>query len=150
MAYFLKILDLINASKIKLRPVQKKDWAWISDWFRDPWLNKELGPIDREWLDHVLTETSGVELVAEIDRQPVGLIGITWGTSEHPFHAVTDLAIAPPLRKRGLGGRVLKAAMQWPGHPKKNQWVTFTAKDNDPPARLLISMGWVKQVNKAA
>ena len=127
-----------------MRPIQKEDWAWVSDWFRDAWLMKELGPMDREWLDHVLNQTDGVELVAEIEGQPIGLIGITWCTLEHPFNVITDLAIAPLLRRSGLGRRVLKAAMEWPGHPNADQWITFTAKDNDPPARLLISMGWLE------
>lgn len=131
-----------NDTEIELRAIKREDWSWVTCWFDDAWLNKELGPVDKEWLDCVLSEADGIELVAELNEQPIGLIGIKWSTAEHPFHTITDLAINPTLRGRGLGRSVLKAAMVRRGHPNTDKWITFTAEDNDSPARLLLSMGW--------
>jgi hypothetical protein len=52
------------------------------EWFskvRDTLLDRELGPMDTDWLDAVFAESNGVPLVASIQREPVGLIGCVWG-----------------------------------------------------------------------
>lgn len=128
--------------KIELRPIQQDDWHWIESWFRDPWLNKELGPVDAEWLTYVLSQTDGIELVALEGGQPVGLIGVTWATKAAPYHGINSLAVDPNRRRTGLGRHVLSAVLRWPGHPEARAWVAFTAADNPPPANLLLSAGW--------
>lgn len=127
-----------------VRPLLRSDWTWIKKWFQDQWLNSALGPMDEEWLDYVLADRNGVELVVTRKGQPIGLVGIVWATSEQAFHCVTDLAVDPALRRQGLGCRILEAAMRWPGHPPASTWRAYVAQDNDPPARLLQSLGWTE------
>lgn len=134
--------NLYDDPAIELREIGENDWSWLINWFRDPWLNRELGPLDQAWLQHVINNSDGVELVAEISEQPIGMIGIAWADNTHPFHGITDLAISPKLRRRGLGRRVLKQAMKWPGHPPTKGWIAFVNKENTPSARLLLSVGW--------
>ena len=74
--------EAFNQNKIHLRPLRREDWNWIEDWFQDEWLNTELGPIDKAWLEHVLGETDGVELVAEDRENSVAIIGVLWGTKK--------------------------------------------------------------------
>lgn len=133
---------LTPSLQIDLRPIQLSDWDWMVEWFRDPWLNKELGPIDKEWLQYVLAQSDGVELVATIDQQPIGLVGVSWDSDTERAHVINSLAINPALRRMGFGRRVLKAALQWRGHPETSVWCAFTAKENHTPERLLLSMGW--------
>jgi len=84
--------NLANQNDIQLRSVRRDDWEWIQKWFRDERLNNELGPIDEAWLEYVLGEKDGVELIAEENRSPVAIIGVLWGTKENPFHVVTDIS----------------------------------------------------------
>ena len=53
--------NLANQNDIQLRSVRRDDWEWIQKWFQDERLNNELGPIDEEWLEHVLGEKDGVD-----------------------------------------------------------------------------------------
>lgn len=131
-------------NQITLRRVFRTDWAWISAWFEDEWLNRELGPMDEEWLEHVLSDKDGVELVAQDSARPVGLVGIKWATLKNPCHGVTDLAINPSMRRQGLGRAVLSAAMNWHGHPNTDKWVAYVDSNNKPPAALLKSLGWAE------
>lgn len=130
---------------ISLRNVEPKDWFWIETWFQDDRLNRQLGPVDTEWLDHVLAATDGVHLVAIELGKPIGLIGIVWATPEHPFHGITDLAVRPGLRREGYGRRILSEVLTWHGHPDISRWVAFVALDNEPAINLLQSSGWIDQ-----
>ena len=87
------------------RRIVPADWPWIQDWFTDERLNAELGPLDVEWLEHVLADPGGVELVVTdpaAPQVPLALVGVVWATAEHP-HTITDLAVSPALREAGSG-----------------------------------------------
>ena len=130
--------------RLDLRSIERADWGWISEWFQDPWLNQHLGPMDLDWLDQVLTQREGVELGAFHGNKPVGLIGILWASSEHRYHAVTQLAGAPNLRGQGFGRLVLKQALAWPLHPPAPVWIAHVDKANQAPAKLLLLLGWTE------
>jgi len=136
--------NLANQNDIQLRSVRRDDWEWIQKWFRDERLNNELGPIDEAWLEHVLGEKDGVELIAEENGSPVAIIGVLWGTKENPFHVVTDIAVHPKLRRRGIGRRVLTSVLTWPEHPSTSEWIAFISKENNEAVSFLKSLGWVK------
>ncbi|PJI91262.1 ribosomal protein S18 acetylase RimI-like enzyme [Yoonia maricola] len=133
-----------DASGLLLRPLQRADWGWVLDWFSDPWLNKELGPLDDAWLEHVLNQPNGIELVATESEQPIGLTGITWSDATSGYHTITSLSVNPAQRGRGIGRKVLDATTRWSGHPKGSGWIAFVTKDNLPPAKLLLSAGWLE------
>lgn len=136
--------NLANQNDVQLRTVRRDDWEWLQKWFQDEWLNNELGPIDEAWLEHVLRENDGVELVAEERGKPVAIIGILWSTKNNPFHVVSDIAVDPKLRRKGIGRRVLVNVMTWPGHPSASEWIAFVSKENEVAAFFLKSIGWVE------
>lgn len=130
--------------QLRLRAVRRDDWPWIQHWFEDGWLNRELGPIDESWLEHVLGENDGIQLVAEQRGHPVGLVGVLWGTTDKPFHVITDLAVDPAQRRTGLGRRVLYDVMAWNDHPQTEKWVAYVATNNHLAAEFLASSGWIE------
>lgn len=138
------------ASDVQLRLFQRDDWAWITRWFQDEWLNRALGPMDRDWLDHVLQDRCGVQLVAMSAGMPLGCIGVVWGDAEHSFHTITDLAVDPAQRRQGWGRAVLSAAMLWDGHPPTPSWVAYVDPKNAAPAQMLLNMGWQETVSAVA
>jgi GNAT superfamily N-acetyltransferase len=129
---------------LTLRHIAKTDWSWLEEWFRDPWLNRDLGPMDRDWLAHVLEDRGGVQLVAETGVGPAALIGVTWAERGRPYHVVTDLAVAPAQRRKGVGRASLTACLAWDGHPPTQHWRGYVARQNPAPAHLLATMGWTE------
>jgi len=127
---------------MELREFVADDWLWVQEWFKDQTLNRELGPMDTDWLDAVLAERNGVQLVATIKTTPTVLIGCVWGTDQHPSHYITDIAVAPTLRGQGLAYKALQLAMHWPGHPPTSKWTAFVNPRNSPAKSLLQKSLW--------
>ncbi|WP_455296968.1 hypothetical protein [Brucella pituitosa] len=49
-----------HCERMKLREFVAGDWSWLQEWFKDKLLNRELGPMDAEWLEAVVAERNGV------------------------------------------------------------------------------------------
>lgn len=127
---------------MKLRRLVREDWAWIQDWFRDPKINQELGPLDLEWLEFVMNEDDGIQLVALEDNQPVALIGCAWHPEAHELHGITDIAVSPAYKKQGLGRNALFETIKWPGHPPCGGWKAFVSPQNAEAEAFFSSVGW--------
>ncbi len=120
------------------------DWEWIQEWFTDPKLNAELGPLDEDWLAHVLADETGVELVVSDAGDlagPLALVGCVWGDDAHA-HTVSDLAVDPARRGQGIGRRALAAALAWPEHPGGGEWVSYVDLDNPEAHAFFTALGW--------
>ncbi|MDV6903773.1 GNAT family N-acetyltransferase [Pseudomonas aeruginosa] len=120
----------------------RDDWTWVQDWFTDPQLNRELGPLDQEWLDAVVERNGGIQLVALEDKKPVALIGCAWSPTPHELHGITDIAVSPGYRKQGLGRRALSETIKWHGHPPSDGWVAFVSDRNSAAKAFFSSLGW--------
>ncbi len=150
-----------TAGRAVARRMVRDDWEWVRRWFEDETLNDELGPLDDEWLEYVLGETEGVELVIEAAHPatgklaPIALVGVVWGVSEtdasaaeaseaapETGHAITDLAIDPARRGFGLGRIAIDATMAWPDHPATDSWIAFVDQENDGARRFFEAIGW--------
>lgn len=127
---------------MELRVFSAGDWPWVQDWFRDPILDRELGPMDTDWLDAVLSERDGVQLVAIIQARPVALVGCVWGHQPDGLHGVTDVAVAPGMQRRGIGSRALDLVLEWPGHPPSRGWMAVVNPLNVVARSFLTKQGW--------
>lgn len=136
------------AGRVLARRVERADWEWIQRWFTDETLDRELGPLDTDWLEHVLATADGVELVVEAphpatgELTPIALVGVVWG-SDDSGHGITDLAIDPQRRGYGLGRTAINAAMAWPEHPPTQAWVAFVDQDNTGARAFFSAIGWL-------
>lgn len=125
-----------------IRQFTRDDWHWVQQWFEDETLNNELGPLDEEWLEYVLAEETGVQLVyCEADGSPAALIGCAWD-STGTEHGITDLAVNPSRRTRGVGRRAVDATLAWTGHPASERWVAFVDPENAPAFSFFSALGW--------
>lgn len=127
---------------MELREFSLDDWPWVLEWFQDAILNRELGPMDTDWLDAVLAERNGVQLVAMREGQPVALIGCAWGLDQDQSHYITNIAVAPSMRGQGVGMQALDLVMAWPGHPPAVKWTAFVNPRNTPAQSLLRKSEW--------
>lgn len=126
-----------------VRPLVRADWPWVQAWFTDATLDRELGPLDEEWLEHVLADQEGVELVVTDGAgAAVALVGVAWDP-DGEAHGITDLAVDPGRRRAGLGGHALAVVLAWPGHPPAAGWVAFVDPDNAPAFAFFTRQGWV-------
>lgn len=127
---------------MQLRKLLPADWEWIQQWFLDDVLNGELGPVDEQWLAHVLSEEGGVQLVALHEGVPVGLAGCVWGDGKGEPHVITDIATAPALRRTGLGKLLVGHVIRWNGHPPSQNWAVYVAEDNPAAYHFFTQLGW--------
>ncbi|WP_424935664.1 MULTISPECIES: GNAT family N-acetyltransferase [Bacteria] len=121
--------------------MRRDDGGWIQDWYADPVLDRELGPLDEEWLEAVLAEHDGVQLVLEEDGEPAGLVGVVWGHDDLP-HAITDIAVDPARRGEGLGRRVVQAVQRWKDVPDDRAREAYVDPDNLAAAAFFRAIGW--------
>lgn len=124
-----------------VREFSRADWPWLQTWFEDEVLDEQLGPLDREWLDFVLSDSSGVELIVERDGEPVASVGCAWGGDE-PDHTITALAVHPRMRRTGVGAGALEAAIGWSGHPPQRGWRAYVDAGNAAALGFFRSVGW--------
>lgn len=127
---------------MELRRFTADDWPWVQTWFRDPVLDRELGPMDTDWLDAVLSETHGVQFVATIGGEPVALVGCVWARAPGEPHGITDLAVAPGRQRQGIGSAAIDLVLGWPHHPPCDHWIAFVSPSNHAAASFLASNGW--------
>ncbi|MGB3476393.1 MAG: GNAT family N-acetyltransferase [Mycobacterium sp.] len=131
--------------QLRVRAVVRADWNWIAEWFRDPELDRRLGPVDDEWLDYVLSDHDGAQLVVERDTgQPVALAGCVWDRSGTE-HGITDFAVDPRLRRSGIGTQALTSVLTWVGHPAAKRWIAFVELDNSAAFNFFSAIGWDAQ-----
>ncbi|MFF1946029.1 GNAT family N-acetyltransferase [Rhodococcus qingshengii] len=138
---------------LHVRPMRRSDWEWVQQWFEDETLNRELGPLDEEWLIHVLSQSDGVQLIVEENTDsdaaqgnPVALVGVAWGRAEHEeselSHGITDIAIDPARRRSSLGRHTIDAVCTWPGHPEVPEWIVFVDQRNAAAFAFFTAIGW--------
>lgn len=124
-----------------IRPMTRDDWSWIQSWYQDEAIDRELGPVDDEWLEHVLTAEDGMQFVVEEEHRPAALIGCVWDPRGIE-HGITDIAVDPERRGTGIGRRAIEAALAWPGHPPTARWIAFVDPENPAAHRFFTALGW--------
>ncbi|ULN45455.1 GNAT family N-acetyltransferase [Mycolicibacterium goodii] len=130
------------AERVSARRMTRADWEWISEWFGDEELNARLGPLDDEWLEHVLSERDGVQLVVTAaGGAAVALVGCAWDPAGEA-HVITDLAVCPWMRRSGIGGRALTSVLTWAAHPPTKRWIAFVDPDNHAAFEFFSANRW--------
>ncbi|MBI3336260.1 GNAT family N-acetyltransferase [Candidatus Peregrinibacteria bacterium] len=120
-----------------------EDFPEYKSWYDDAELNKRLGPMDDEWLSHIMSERDGCEYSIFRDRELVAVTGLTFPTIEHPYYIVTDLAIKPHLRDQGIGSAILHELMRLHALQPGQSWKVFVDIKN-PKAKLFFEKnGWI-------
>ncbi|WP_165606021.1 GNAT family N-acetyltransferase [Mycolicibacterium mucogenicum] len=142
LSSYLGQSEHVRNAPLRAREMTRRDWQWVEKWFRDAELDQRLGPLDGEWLEHVLSDREGVQLVVEtVSGTPVALVGCAWDPAGSE-HGITDFAVCPWTRRTGIGQRALKSALGWHGHPPTTRWVAFVDPDNHAAQAFFSATGW--------
>lgn len=130
--------------KIVTRQFQETDFLDYESWFVDAELNRQLGPIDREWLAYVLADSEGAEYSFLLNQELIAVAGVHYPTTEHNYYYITDIAVRPKLRRQGIGKRIIKQLQAQPMLQSVKNWRAGVATNNIAAAKLLESLGWRK------
>jgi GNAT superfamily N-acetyltransferase len=130
---------------MEFRRFTKEDYTFYASWFADPWLNQALGPMDEEWLEYILQDSSGTQYAIFNSNEMIAVLGVVWAPSVEAYHLVSDLAICPEKRRQGIGLQVLKALLELSDLPPAKGWLTYVDAHNPKALRFMEKMNWMIQ-----
>lgn len=129
---------------MQIRPFQAEDFPPYESWFADPVLYAQLGPMDRYWLEQVLSDADKALYSILRGDLLVAVVGVCLPTSAHPFFFVTDLAVRPELRGTGVGRAVMALVMNRAELQSSPLWRASVRPDNPGALAFLIKLGWTR------
>ncbi len=113
-------------------------------WYKDPELNRWLGPMDEEWLDAVMNEEDGIQYAIFDNDEFVAVLGITYGSEQQPFTVITDIAINPAQRRKGIGSRILAELNRQMPDIKLDNWVVYIDPKNHKALTFFKKHNWIE------
>jgi len=120
------------------------DFPEYRAWYEDRELNEHLGPpVDQEWFDFVTASTEGCEYGVFDDEVLVAVVGIWFPTAEHPAYTISDMAVKPQLRGRGIGSQVLADLMGLYELGPGQSWVAYVHIGNPRARTFLEKHRWI-------
>ena len=136
----------INLSQLRIRQFLASDFPEYQSWYNDPVLDKALGPMDEDWLEFILKDQTGGQFSILLEDTLLAVVGIAWSTPTTPQHTITDLAVHPNYRRKGLGKRSLQLLMQYVESSEDQKWIAWVDPQNQNALQFLLGLGW--QVEK--
>ena len=125
---------------LKFKP---EDFEEYKSWYKDVNLAKELGPMDKEWLNAVLKEKDGQEYSAFNKENLVAVVGIKFPNTEHPYYFITDIAVKPSLKNQRIGSQVLQKLIELHTLKHVRSWQTVVNVRNVEAKLFLERNGWI-------
>lgn len=126
---------------MKLELFREDHFQEYQSWFTDIELNKRLGPIDKDWLDHVLNEENGRQYAFTDGKKLVAVAGIILPNGLHDYYTLTDMAVCPKFKNQGLGSKVLKQLIEM-YHSENKSWKAHVDHDNEAAIQFFKKNGW--------
>ena len=136
---------LIDANTIQYHKFRESYFPIYRSWFTDAELNKQLGPLDENWLDYILTDTTGDQFCFTHFDDLIAVAGIYFSTQDHPYNVVTDIAVRPDLRRRGLGCLILKLLPSMVREGGAQDWRANINPNNTAAIQLFEKSGWARK-----
>ena len=127
---------------MECRPFVQSDFAEYRRWFEDEPLNEQLGPMDEDWLAHVMADQEGQQLSVLRGGELVAVGGVCNATAECPFWTITDIAVHPDLRQQGIGHCVVAGLLALPQFRQPVCWQAQVMPDNPAARRFFVGLGW--------
>ena len=112
-------------------------------WYEDSDLNKTLGPLDQEWLDCVLKQENGCQYSVFDESELVAVVGIDFPDSKHPIYFISDIAVKPSLRERGIGSQTIDDLIEMHKLKPGQSWVASVDEKNPRAKSFFEKKGWV-------
>lgn len=130
---------------MQIRHFQASDFPAYESWFADPVLNAQLGPMDQDWLNHVLNDTTTAQYSVVRGDGLVAVVGVCLPNEAHPYYFITDFAVRPDLRGRGVGRSTQALLMAQPDLQLSTLWRAGVVPDNSGALTFLARLGWTRR-----
>jgi len=127
--------------KLEVRRFAAEDFPTYRSWYADARLNRHLGPMDEDWLAHVLADTEGEQWAVRSDAALVAVIGLT-PDPEQSAWVITDFAVDPTRRGQGWGRRAWAALLAQPALRERRSFRAYVAEDNPEALAFFEVLGW--------
>lgn len=129
-----------------MHPFNAADFDTYRSWYDDPELNRTLGPLDDEWLDHVLGESPPRQFSFFEEGKLVAVLGIEGPKPGESTWYITDIAVDPSCKRDGVGQRVLSMLLETYAQDEDppESWIAFVDAENEPALQFFSSMGWTR------
>lgn len=134
---------------MEIRPFSKKDFATYRSWYADPDLNRELGPMDDQWLEFVLGESPPKEFSFLEDGNLVAVIGTAAPESQSDATwYITAIAVDPSRKRKGVGKQALQMLIQHHAELANTPqvWIAWVGLSNQTAVAFFEELGWIKNV----
>lgn len=95
---------------LELKPFAPERFAEYASWFADPDLNRQLGPLDEEWLELTVSggEEPGDETWAVFRGGEFVAVVEALIDPRDQSYAIASVATKPALRRQGIGSAALR------------------------------------------
>lgn len=129
---------------LDFKKFKQEDFPEYLGWFQDSELNKRLGPMQEEdeWLTVVLTEEEGCTYSVFQGHELVSVIGLVYPNKQYPSYCITNIAVKPMLRSRGIGKQVLTKIMTLLPLEKGQYWKAYVDEKNPKATSFFEKNGW--------
>jgi len=120
-------------------------YAEYASWFRDPELNRHLGPMDQTWLDGVLSQPKSAGITWAVFRgfELVAVVETVFDPENHLLAGIAAIATKPVLRRQGIGTRVLQQILLLHKHKGFVEHVVYVSVHNSGGRRCVEKAGFV-------
>ena len=138
----LKGENIINAQDIYLRKFEASDYHDYKKWFEDKELNKHLGPLDEDWLTYVMSDKTGEQFSFTHKQRLIGVAGTCFSDGDHDYQVLTDIAVRPDLRLRGIGMLLLTKLITSVKFERNTSWRAYVSPENKGAIQFFNKAGW--------
>jgi len=117
-------------------------------WFSDPELNRQLGPLDEDWLSAVLSEQAaetGDTWVVFLSMEMVGVVSTVFDPENRFRAGITEIAVKPTRRRQGLAKAILKKLLSDHHDQGIISHVTYIKATNEVSRHLFEGLGFMAQ-----
>lgn len=122
----------------------RADFPAYCGWYADEELNRQLGPMDTAWLEHVLADATGVQLSFFLGDTLVAVLGVAFPPTPDLPYVITDLAVQPERRRQGIGRTALALVLAAAEFAEATVWEVYVSPDNPCAQQFFARQGWAQ------
>ena len=129
----------------QFRHFQLEHYPEYASWFVEPELNRQLGPMDKNWLDAVLSEPESIGVTWAVfhDNEMVAVVETVFDPKNQARAAIPALATRPDLRRQGIATAALQLILSYHRHKGITEHVAYISIDNTAGQRCAEKAGFV-------
>lgn len=134
--------------KYTFRKFNKQDFKEYKNWFQDVLLKTALGSVDGEWLKYILTDTEGTELAVSMKEELICVIGINYPTEAEGSWVITNIAVKPSMRNKGIGSEILAELIKSTRLEEEEFWLAYVDKENIAAQGFFKKNNWIRGIDE--